>query len=166
MAEYVLANAAEIYLPFTSDELARLWRYVKRVDSLLSLRFFRSPGESVRLFSRDNGVFTTGTDSFDRETLMALAGSFRILHNPHEGISFMAVMKLLASHLKRDCARYQEALEELRDLRKGRAEILARSTIQMIIQHRRADGSIVEDVLTRERLIDLWLHGELLPSRR
>ena len=112
--------------------------------------------------SSNNGVFTTGTDSFDEESLTAVAGPFRILYNPQEKTSFVAVMNLLISHVRSASLRRCEALDELRDLRKGRAEILRRSTIRMIIERRQPNGSTVEEVMATRRLIDLWLHGHFL----
>ena len=97
---------------------------------------------------------------------MAVAGPFRILYKPQEKTSFMAIMKLLISHVRSDSVRRPEALDELRDLRKGRAEILSRSTIRMILERRQADGSVLEDIMTTERLIDLWLHGHFLHGDR
>ena len=162
MSNPVLASPVDIFTPFSAPEQERLRRYVERVQKLLNLSFFKSPGETLKIMGCDDGVVTSGTDGFDEEALMATIGLFRMLYHETDHTGFMATMNLLLSHVRSDSPVRDEALKDLRGLKRGRADILRRSDIGMVVQRIRPDGSCVEERMSTKRLVDLWLNGYFL----
>jgi hypothetical protein len=141
----------------------RLRRYVERVEKLLDLSFFKSsPGETLKIMGSDDGVVTSGTDGFDEEALMATIGLFRMLFHESDHTGFVAAMNLLLSHVRSDSPLRAQALRDLRGLKRGRAGILRRADIAMVVQRVQPDGSFVEERMSTKRLVDLWLNGYFL----
>ena len=159
----VLRLAEEIYSPFDVRETRRLREYVQSVEDLTSSAFFKSGKNTVTLSAQAGGPLKTTIDYPGEEAVRAVVGLFRQLYNHHEPTSYNSVLKLLGHHVnERDSAHRDEAIAELRALRGWEKEAL-RPTMQLIWQHTRPDGTVVEEEeLTPVVLIDLFLHGRYL----
>jgi len=156
--ESPLEHAAEIYDPFDAAEVKRLNEYVTDVEELVASGFFKSDGWQWKLEgARDADAAEQWNVNQEWEypgerAVREVAVIFRPLYNDHEPSSYNHVIKLLSGHVC-ESARRQEALDELRKLRKWKTEVLRMSGVAFNING--------ED-LTPEKLIDLWLHGRYL----
>jgi hypothetical protein len=155
MSESPLERAAEIYAPFDAGETARLRQYVEDVQDLAASSFFKNPGQKVTLsWSDDDRTLRTELDYAGEEAVRAVVPLFRQLYNPTEPTSYVQVLKLLSRHVKaRESALQADAIEALRDLRRGQQQILTQPMGQIVMN---------AEELTPAALVDLFLHGHYL----
>lgn len=111
--ESPLEEPAEVYSPFSPEDVKRLRTYAEDVETLVSLSFFKGPRLSVTI--AEPGVGDTLEGPSDEAT-RAVAGLFRSLYNDHERTSYISILKLLGQHAhEQESPRRSQAIEELRN---------------------------------------------------
>jgi hypothetical protein len=74
----------------------------------------------------------------------------------------VVTINLLLSHVRSNIRLRDQGLKDLRGLKRGRADILQSSDIEMVVQRIQRDGSCVEERMSTKRPVDLWLNGYFL----
>jgi hypothetical protein len=150
----VLDRPADVFTRFSALETKRLREYVEDVQELAASALFAgsNSGWKWQLSGGDDEPAVQTWSYPGERAVRNAAVVFRPLYKDGEGASYARTMKLLTGHVA-DGRDKDEALGQLRDLRKWKAEALQIRTMAFNVNG--------ED-LTPARLIDLWLHGKYL----
>lgn len=156
MSESPLGKPAEIYRPFTADEVEVLEGFVGSVRAMAEMSFFEQVPKTATVTFDEHGL-RSEMEEPDREAVLAAVTIFRQVYNHKEAYSFKKAMELLKrSVYDRNSDLRDEALEQLKGHLASEKKAL-REGVGVGFTFEGPEGES-EDVDTR-KLIDVYFHG-------